>query len=223
MNKKNIIILVVLAIIIVGAVVLSVSQKNQEVAIEQPDQSKQKSEVMVNEIDISNWQNYQNDEFGFEFKYPGRWGALTAEGDITKGANNVENQRFIFSNKSDVSKFRLALSINGIRMVESLLDGPENQLAELARIYHKEGSYECNVYFGKTAKLSQEIFVTLYGEGVPLDEIECDNAIELGNDGSRYWFGLGDGAIYMTRDELPERLYEVYDEHQAVMNSIKLK
>ena len=93
MNKRNLIIVIVVLVALVGAVVLWNQKSNQQntnqeeqrtikqtqeqktVQEEQANQNQINEELTQKEqIDTSNWKTYRNEELGFEVKYPEEWG-----------------------------------------------------------------------------------------------------------------------------------------------------
>lgn len=72
-----------------------VSQK--ETATQENDQEQNKFEI--EKIDISNWQTYRNEEYGFEFKYPIKW--IKKEDGIKSTSGGEYNVSVIDSKKKD--------------------------------------------------------------------------------------------------------------------------
>ncbi|MFA5026150.1 MAG: PsbP-related protein [Candidatus Shapirobacteria bacterium] len=46
------------------------------------------------EIDTSNWRTYRNEEYGFEFKYPGEWVVFDYENKLNNLILSMENESF---------------------------------------------------------------------------------------------------------------------------------
>ena len=73
--------------------------------------------LLAEEIDTSDWQTYQNEEYGFEFKYPKKWFVYeregerrvyiqTVEGEVSKGAMPTDFKRVWIAYTFDESKER---------------------------------------------------------------------------------------------------------------------
>lgn len=65
MNKKSIIVLIIIAVLVVIGLVWAFGAER---AVAPEDSTSQ--------IDTSDWQTYRNEELGFEFKYPRGWGEI---------------------------------------------------------------------------------------------------------------------------------------------------
>jgi len=211
MNKKNIIILVVLAIIIVGAVVLSMFQKSQEVAIEQPDQLKQKPEVMVNEIDISNWQNYQNDDLGFKFNYPSNWGIDLKESLPSGGQLTL---------KEDVSEIQ--------NITVRVHSDPQEELFELGTqatlgVSTAFGDYSCGFSVRGNFLLSDGARIVVFPHQPPLFQMTEENCYELFEkfDKNRILPTRSGSRVILSESEIPDQYTENYIFFKAIVDSFK--
>lgn len=93
-NKKIWWIIVVVIVVLTLAIVLVFATRQTAVAPEDGEEINQSDE-----IDNSNWKTYQNEEYGFSFKYPGEWEIYKSDNkeiifiDISKEEmENLENQ-----------------------------------------------------------------------------------------------------------------------------------
>ncbi|MBT4447594.1 MAG: hypothetical protein HOD06_02530 [Candidatus Komeilibacteria bacterium] len=64
--KKNLIILIIIILIILGGYWYFNNQSTEPEIVDNTNTNK-------DQIDVSDWQAYRNEELGFEFKYPSNW------------------------------------------------------------------------------------------------------------------------------------------------------
>ncbi len=67
--KKNLIIFIVIIVIALGAIWYLQKYNTEPEVVDNTNQNTNDTQ----EIDVSDWQTYRNEELGFEFKYPGDW------------------------------------------------------------------------------------------------------------------------------------------------------
>lgn len=100
--QKKLLISAVVALVLIGGVVFVWQKKtSQEVfQIEPKEEVKIIENTETNDTDTSNWKTYQNDEFGFEVKYPDVWevniqsstgSLLPIDGELSK--NDILNNK----------------------------------------------------------------------------------------------------------------------------------
>ena len=69
--RKKLVIFTLL--ISLGLVVSGCFNKPQAVLVNENQNTNSDTAITTEEIDISDWKTYRNEEYGFEFKYPGDW------------------------------------------------------------------------------------------------------------------------------------------------------
>lgn len=93
MQKKYLISIVVVLVLVAGGILLWQKRTVQNVVQNEP-----KEEVKIientdtNKVDTSDWKTYQNEEYGFEMKYPA-WFANFESGEIFEGTT-LKNSSF---------------------------------------------------------------------------------------------------------------------------------
>jgi hypothetical protein len=90
MNKKNIValgIVLILAVVVGGFWVWKGDQKVKLIEEQGQDQNQQQGEDQQAEVDMSDWNTYRNEEYGFEINHPNNW-MVVVKNDTNYGDDN---------------------------------------------------------------------------------------------------------------------------------------
>ena len=99
MFNKKIFIIIIISIIIILAVIAGIF--NYQKDIQRSNFIKYKTGLEISEDEkeqneITNWQTYKNEEYGFEFKYPENWGKIIPDQADTDEEIGVDWKKSIF-------------------------------------------------------------------------------------------------------------------------------